>query len=193
LSVFLLSMFHCLIFKQVYNKFTIVIGCGREKTINTLFKPVILAILICFIFTVAPIPLFAAGVKADDNDRVTYQIDTHGEITVNQEFLLSVSAYYDNTPLTKLSFNKLRGFQLISSPSDGEFKLKAPPDGNKEYMLLMEGTANDQSKVTFSIPISVQNKASSMSIQTADNIYNTIYWVGMTVFVIFLVSMFKPF
>jgi len=154
------------------------------------FKPITLIILFCFIFTCTPFPSFAAMVKAVDNDHVTYQMDTHGEILINQKFTLSISANYDNTPLTKLMFIKLRGFQLIGSAADNEFKMQAPPDGNKIYSLLMEGTANDRSKVTFSIPITVANKASSMSSnETSDNSYmNSIFWLGIPLLVLYIIA-----
>lgn len=156
------------------------------------FKPITLMILFCFIFTYTPFPSFAKMVKAADNDRVTYQADTHGEILINQKFTLSISANYDDTPMTKLSFIKLRGFQLIGTPADDEFQMQAPPDGNKIYSLLMEGTANDRSKVTFSIPITVANKASSMSISTEDNPYNnSIFWLGIPLLILYIAAASK--
>jgi hypothetical protein len=120
------------------------------------FVPIV---LVCFVITFAlPLPARADDVKAIDNDHVTYRVDTHGDVVVNQKCTLSVNAMYDKIPMTGLAFTNLKGFQLINAKGNGEFEMQAPPDGNKEYGLQMQGIANGQ-MADFTIQVKVLNKA----------------------------------
>lgn len=123
-------------------------------------------VLACFIFTYAlPSPAMADEIKAVDNDHVTYLLDTHGNVTTNTKFTMSITAKYDGTPMTDLGFKNMQGFQLIRGISNGEYELQAPPNGNRQFSLVMEGTANGQ-RIAFTVPVFVYNSAQS---GTADN------------------------
>ena len=151
-------------------------------------KPVILLVLICFISTyVLPVPAKAEE-KARDNDHVTYQLDTHGDINTDTKFTLSISARYDGIPMTDISFKELKGFQLIKDRSNGEYDMQAPPDGNKQYSLMMEGTANGQRNV-FTVPVYVKNVVQSSDTANTIMMWNTVLIVASVLLVIAMVSL----
>ena len=123
-------------------------------------KPIVVMLLTCFVFThVLPaLPARADDmIKAIDNDHVTYKLDTHGDVRADRKFTLSISAMYDNVPITDLAFTNLKGFQMISTKGNGEYKMQAPSEGDKDYGLAMQGTANGQ-MVDFTAFVRVLNK-----------------------------------